>query len=137
MKSIASSFIIQVILLGTIGCFIFLSFAWAKHGWFWASDTLQVWLFALFIISLFLAFICHPILWLSSKFGITKYAKFVTGFSGLITVILYMGIFTQFEFSFHRYFVFPVNIHSAFIVVGFLFGLLNESMPNKQINKDT
>ena len=123
MKQIATFYIKQVLLLGTAGFLIFQIMAWFQVGWFWASDAFQAWLLSLIIVSIFLAFVCFPILWLSSKFGIGKWSIILSAVSGPVVVIICVVIISNRQPSLYNYFIWPANMHLIFSIVGLLFGL--------------
>jgi hypothetical protein len=120
MKIIAF-YLKQILLLGTTGFAAFVAVAWWHIGVFWASDTPQAWLLALFLVTLFLVLIATPLV-LLSRLTHSKALPYIAGFaSGPIGVWTALLTYSHYPIGLEWYVSRVLFFHVVFASIGLLF----------------
>jgi len=113
----------QFVLLGTAGFTAFLAVAWWHVGVFWASDTPQVWIFAVLLVALFIVLVATPFQ-LFCRLYSAKSLPYAAGiFSGPIGVVIALMVFSHYPVNFEWYVNRVLFYHIAFVSIGLLFSI--------------
>jgi hypothetical protein len=92
----------QAVLLGTAGLAMLLGYEVWIYGWFWASDTLSVWMLSVILVLVFVTIVGSP-LQLLCQTASRLLAVFVGAISGPLAVVLALSLASRHSFTYERY----------------------------------
>lgn len=109
---------------GTLGVLIWLIYAWAKFGFFWSSDTPQVWLLGLLIVGMFISLICYPIFKFYGK-ELSAYVLSLLGaVLGILSVLLFFVVATNYPVNFEYMITRAWLYYMIFSIIGGTYGFM-------------
>jgi hypothetical protein len=124
------------IINGSLGLLIWLSYSWARMGFFWSSDTLAVWLIAILITAIFICFLCFPILKLLVKVK-PQYLIIISFFLGLVYVPVFFTLFTNYPLTLGYQLNNAWLYYLIFGLIGIVYSsMFVQKMPNKSFKQD-
>lgn len=113
-----------IMINGSLATVLFFLLSWLQFGISISSDTAQIWLIIVVLVTAFMMFICEPVFWLLAKLRIEYLNSVIGVLLGFVSVFIGVTFFIKPAADIWHYMVNNWIFYVMFGTVGAVFGWL-------------